>query len=347
MRSFVTVLLNALAAVGQNIILLDEPEAFLHPPQARLLGEVLARERRPDTQLIIATHSQDFLQGLLNVASVDLRIIRIQRDNSKNRTKELNRENTKAISNDPLMRYTSVLSGIFHKRVFVCEADSDCMFYNALLDLPDVHGSQYPDVLFTQAAGKHRMEKLTRTLRSLGVDVDVIADIDVLNDLDVLKKLVDALGGDWGVIGAQARPLKAAIEQKRLWADSEHVKENIQELLKNAPKADAFPKQLREEIEGLLRKTSPWDAVKQAGKAAIPAGDSTRNFQELRNLCGTIGLWIVPVGELEGFCRSVGSHGPKWLQNVLQSVNLATSDELSDARAFVKQIWNRIGSSSR
>jgi hypothetical protein len=55
------------------------------------------------------------------------------------------------------MRFSSVLSGVFHKRVMICEADADCMFYNAILDLPAVKGELEPDVLFIHAAGKHRM----------------------------------------------------------------------------------------------------------------------------------------------------------------------------------------------
>ena len=31
----------------------------------------------------------------------------------------------KAISTDPLMKYSSVMSGVFHERVIICEADAD------------------------------------------------------------------------------------------------------------------------------------------------------------------------------------------------------------------------------
>ena len=43
MRSFATVLLYVLVADNHSIQFLDEPEAFLHPPQARLVGELIAR----------------------------------------------------------------------------------------------------------------------------------------------------------------------------------------------------------------------------------------------------------------------------------------------------------------
>ena len=68
MRSFASVILHLLAPITPSILLLDEPEAFLHPPQARLLGEIIAKEKSPRAQLFVATHSSDVLQGLINVA---------------------------------------------------------------------------------------------------------------------------------------------------------------------------------------------------------------------------------------------------------------------------------------
>ena len=68
MRSFASVILHLLAPITPSILLLDEPEAFLHPPQARLLGEIIAKEKSHRAQLFVATHSSDVLQGLMNVA---------------------------------------------------------------------------------------------------------------------------------------------------------------------------------------------------------------------------------------------------------------------------------------
>lgn len=208
MRSFATVILRMLAPDTPSLLLLDEPEAFLHPPQARLLGEFIAKERPTRSQLFVATHSPEVLQGMLSAAPDSLRVIRIQRDGLVNRVKELDKSHARELNADPVMKFTSVLSGVFHKRVIICESDPDCMFYSALLDIPDVHGSQYPDVLFVQAGGKHRMHVLAGALRALDVNVDVIADIDVLNDETVLKNLVVALGGNWDDIWKEARPLR-------------------------------------------------------------------------------------------------------------------------------------------
>ena len=144
MRSFASVILHLLAPLTPSVLILDEPEAFLHPPQARLLGHVIGNERSERAQLFVATHSPDVLEGLVNVAAGHLRVLRIQREGNVNRVDVLDQDHVKEISVDPFMKYSSVLSGVFHERVVVCEGDSDCVFYNSLLALPDVHGDFYP-----------------------------------------------------------------------------------------------------------------------------------------------------------------------------------------------------------
>jgi hypothetical protein len=342
MRSFATVILHMLTPDTPSLLLLDEPEAFLHPPQARLLGEFIAKERPRHAQLFMATHSPDVLQGLLNVAPDHLRVVRVKRDGAVNRVKELDKARAKEISADPVMKFTSVLSGVFHQRVIICESDADCMFYSSILDVPGVHGSQYPDVLFVQAGGKHRMAALAEALRALDVDVDVIADFDLLNDEFVLARLVKALGGNWDEVRAKAHPLRVAIEQHKPWLNASEVAKGIREILDNAPAEGEFPRNLRGGIDAIFRKASPWDAIKAAGRAAVPAGQPSNHYEQLQAFCNGFGLWIVPVGELEGFCKLEGGHGPAWVQHVMENHNLATDPQLAEARAFIRQVWDRI-----
>ena len=337
MRSFASVILHLLAPITPSILMLDEPEAFLHPPQARLLGELIAKERSSRAQLFVATHSPDVLNGLLNVAPDNLRVLRIQREGMINHLKELDKERAKEISTDPLMKYSSVLSGIFHERVIICESDADCMFYSSILDLQEVHGNRQPDVLFVHASGKDRMAKLAKSLIELGVAVDIIADIDILRE--GIKGIVKTLGGDWQTIQPIVKKINDAIEKHKPWLDAEEIRKAILEKLGDEPLQGEFPKEKRSGIEAIFKKASPWDAVKEAGESAIPAGEGTRQFQKLQHLCKQIGLWIVPVGELEGFCKSVGGHGPKWVQQVIENYDLASDPDLQKARDFVREIW--------
>jgi len=65
-------------------ILVDEPEAFLHPPLARKLGHQLASKLKPEGSLMAATHSPDFLIGCLQ-ASPNVRVVRLEYSNGKSK----------------------------------------------------------------------------------------------------------------------------------------------------------------------------------------------------------------------------------------------------------------------
>ena len=66
-------LISAVMSLGQRILLMDEPEAFLHPTLSRHVGRVLAQTARDrNATLIAATHSSDFLFGCIQAAP-DLR----------------------------------------------------------------------------------------------------------------------------------------------------------------------------------------------------------------------------------------------------------------------------------
>lgn len=338
MRSFASVILHLLASGTASILLLDEPEAFLHPPQARLLGELLAREKPSNAQLFIATHSPDVLQGLVNVAPDHLRILRMRREGDINRVTTLDNEHIKLLGTSPVMKYSSVMSGVFHDRVIICEGDSDCHFYSSLIDIPEINGGQQPDVLFVNAGGKQRIAVLSEMLVSLGIPVDVIADIDVIRTETDLERIVMALGGDWPSIHGLARRVDAAIRKGKGWKDAAKVKEQIAGILETVSTTGEFPRASQRKIESLFREGTPWGYVKSAGESAIPSGQPSQDFRTLKDMCKEIGLWIVPVGELEGFCRDIGKRSG-WVQQVLEKFDLEESSELEEARTFVRGIW--------
>lgn len=339
MRSFTTVLLNVLVANNHTVQFLDEPEAFLHPPQARLLGEYIAEKRRGKSQLFIATHSTDILDGLLASGASKVRIIRIQRDGKINKVKELSKDKTLAIAKDALTKYSGVFKGIFYKHVIITESDGDCQFYSSFLNLKSIAGEKQPDVLFIHAAGKHRMGQLVETLKSLDVPVSVIADIDILNEENTFKNLFERLGGTWDELATAWRAIKTDVEARRPPMNVEQVKGLLLKQLNPLSGTEPFPKSVEQSIKQIFKTLSPWGAIKQAGRSALN-GPSVGHFDDIYRKCAAKGLWIVPVGELEGFCRSIAaSHGPDFVEKVLEQKNLETDTELQEARTFVNNIW--------
>jgi energy-coupling factor transporter ATP-binding protein EcfA2 len=341
MRSFAAVALHVLAAKTHSIQFLDEPEAFLHPPQARLLGRYIAESRRDKSQLFIATHSTDVLDGLIEGGANKVRIVRLRRDGDVNYVKELSKNKTQAVAKDTLTRFSRVFDGIFFEHVVVCESDADCMFYQSVLNLPSISGDRRPDVLFVHTAGKHRMVKLADTLRALDVPVSVIADIDVLSEENTFKLLVETLGGNWPEIQRHWKAVSDVVISQRPPLNAAQVASMIAGEIEGVAGTGEFPSKNESAIKRIFKTVSPWSALKQSGRSALPAGEATKHFDQLYEKCAKLGLWIVPVGEIEGFCRSIGSHGPGFVEKVLEDRNLESDEELKEAREFISKLWQR------
>ena len=339
MRSFAGVLL-ATSVGSESVMLLDEPEAFLHPPQARLLGATLVKNRGDKRQLFVATHSADIVKGILDANSPDVKVIRIQRNGSTNSVRLLDSARIRDLWNDPLLRFSNILDGLFHEGVIVCEADSDCRFYSALLDVTEIAdraaGRKRPDLMFTHCGGKARLPMVIRALREVNVPVRAVADFDVLADEPSLKGIVEALGLEWFSVSSDWRLVKAAVDLRKPDLNTADVKREFEQIMNKLTDA-TLPEAARLELQSLLRRTSAWSNAKLVGKAFVPSGDPSQACDRLLNTLRTAGLHVVEVGELEGFVRTVGNHGPKWVNAVLER-DLVADAELESARNFVKRL---------
>jgi energy-coupling factor transporter ATP-binding protein EcfA2 len=336
MRSFVGVLLNAFIS-SHSILFIDEPEAFLHPPQARLLGKMLAKDLPKERQLFLSTHSEDFLKGLLDAGINKLKIIRIQRDGSVNRVSSLTNIDIDRIWNDPLLRHSNVLNGLFHSKVVICESDSDCRFFSAVLSAQYNNTTSIaPDILFIHCGGKHRIPTAIKALNKLNVPIKVVSDFDVLNDTNPLKEIFEDLGGIWTDIENDWKIVKNGIEQKRPEFLTDDVKKEIETILLSTTQR-IFPKEKINEIQRALKKASAWSEAKEVGKAYIPSGEATKAFERMQLKLKKRGFLILEVGELESFVKSIGNHGPKWVSEVLTK-DLISDIELESSRQFVSQL---------
>jgi hypothetical protein len=114
------------------------------------------------------------------------------------------------------------------------------------------------------------------------------------------------------------------------------VKKDIDEILKKI-ESDSFPQRARKQIQEVLRRSSPWSTAKSVGTQYVPSGQPTQACVQLFNHLQSLGIFVVPVGELEGFAKTVGAHGPGWVNEVIKK-DLKADPELEAARAFVGKI---------
>ncbi len=333
-RSFVSIVARVVTE-NRSIQLIDEPEAFLHPPQARLVAEAVAAHGG-GRQTIVATHSSDIVQGLLSGNASRVSVVRLTRNDGQGSASYLPAGRVSELWNDPILRFSRVLDGLFHDGVIVTEADADCRFYEALANAAVASASR-PDIHYTYSGGKDRIPTVVAALAGLQVPVVTIADFDVLNSEQPLRKIVEAHGADWVTVEKDWNAVKLAVEAKSAFVGGDEFRREITALLRQVPPGETVPKVLLSKVKTLAKRASPWENVKANGIRAIAPGDATVTAQRLLTTLRTFGIFVAPLGEMEGFCRTIGGHGPRWVEEALKR-DLATDGELADARQFMNSV---------
>jgi hypothetical protein len=337
MRSFLGLML-ALITAQYPVLLVDEPEAFLHPPQARLLGRKLAAEAPERTQVFVATHSLEVLQGLLDPAEAPVTVVRLTREGTVNPVAVLPSGSLQGLWRDPLLRYSNVLQGLFHQGVVVCESDSDSRFYAAVLDVMREEDQSPPhDLLFSQSGGKQRLLTVVRALRAVRVPTRVVADIDLLREVEPVRALVEALDGRWDEeVETDLRVVQTGVSQLGASPLTEVVREAVTNILNGAD--TRLSREDAARIRDAARVEDGWARVKRGGIAALPQGDVSQRANRLLDTLAQRGVYVVPVGELERWVPEIGGHGPSWVSAVLDQNRHA--DPTLGARTFIQAVAN-------
>ncbi len=206
----------------------------------------------------------DILQGILEEKSRPTTVVRLDKVADKFTAGMVEPLQIQETWSDPLLRYSNLLDGVFHAGVVLCEGDSDCRFYNAVIStaLRGTAGSR--DLLFTHVGGKARLAKALQQLRRFHVRAAVIADIDVLNDRPILKGLVLASGGSWAEVEADYDTLVAAVESLGI----------------TVPSVDATRAEILKQLNGLPGKQAVPDRVADSIKAAVSLGSYIEPFMK-------------------------------------------------------------------
>lgn len=317
--------------------LIDEPESFLHPPQARIMGQIIGHTLSDQQQCFISTHSEEIIKGLLEVSPERIKIIRITRKEDTNYFSILNNDKFKDVWGDPLLKYSNIMSSLFHKSVVLCESDSDCKMYSVIESHLKQSTGKYSETLFIHCGGKHRMARIASALRALNIDIKLIADIDVLNDEQIFKGIVEAFGIEWTSVQNDYNKIVGNLHSPKEKINRNEAKTTINRIIDNSQAQDLSPKEIKE-IRNVIRTISKWDSIKSGGVNSIPSGDATSAFSNLNNILQENGIYIVPVGELECFIKSIGSHGPEWTNIVLETYPDINNPVYNQIRDFINNM---------
>lgn len=329
-KSYAGILFEVIGS-PRDITCIDEPEAFLHPPQMRRLGETLA-EHVPG-QLIVATHSSDILRGFLEGRKGKVRILRIQREDQINRIFEASPADIEALWTTPVLRFSNALEAIFHDQAILCEDDSDCRLFSSMADhLQTHHGENWPDTAYVPMGGKAGIPRAANVLRAVGVPVKAVFDFDLIGDKGIFRKAIEAFGGQWSEFEARWSQVEKAVLQITP-PSAQQIKDQVRALL-DGVEAEVLP---RQKVDELFRSRSAWADIKRYGIEGIPKGDARKECEMIVKQLAVLGIYLVPKGEIESFCPAVGGHGPRFVSRVLAEIPL-DDEQLHELRVFTRKV---------
>jgi ABC-type branched-subunit amino acid transport system ATPase component len=325
-RSFVGVVLSLLLSEGR-VILLDEPEAFLHPAQARQLGMWIADHASAvQGQIIVATHNANFLSGIL-VSDQPVDIFRMNRTDDLTTYTRISPEATSSLVTHPLLSSQRVLEAIFFRGVVVCEADADRAVYQTVA----TQFLQNQEAMFLHAHNKQSVPQVVKLLRAAHIPVVAIVDLDALNSDVDLHKLVSSLSdtGTEEIIAARNQ-LAALLGMPADNAILSNVRSNVEEFLKQLDEGKHNLSGARGALNRLRKLASDWYDLKTKGLSGFPP-EALEPGRELLESCRQQGLFLVPVGELESWLDLGTSRKNVWVVKALEALHDGTcTDELQD-----------------
>lgn len=300
-------MLTEIVAGDPSILLIDEPEAFLHPALSFKLGkEVAQASLETDKRVFVSTHSPSFVMGCIQ-SGAPVNIVRLTyRDNSAT-ARILPNDDILKLMRNPLLRSTGVMSGLFYESVIVTEADTDRAFYEEinerLLRFKPELG--IPNCLFINAQNKQTVQTIICPLRELGIPVVGIVDVDILKE-----------GGSvW------TNFLKGGFVPEISQQPLSHIRASLKKKL--------------EETGQDMKRHGGIEILDQNDKqAAIDLFDQLDAY----------GLFTVRNGELESWLKPLNAsgHGPSWLIDIFEKMG-----EDPDQQTYLKpasdDVWKFIG----
>lgn len=334
---------NAVAVLASFIVnehslfLIDEPETFLHPPQARTIGKNIV-ELSENKQCFISTHNIDFIRGVLEADSSRVKIIKIDRSENDNSFHLVDNEIITKISQDKNLKYTNILNGLFYKQLVLCEDESDCKFYSAILE--NVCPETYQNTLFCAVGGKYQFKKVVPLLKELKIRYKVIADIDLINNNNELKKLLDVIEeGSYAKIENEHINFLEKFEEgtNSQVKTQETIKEEIEKVFN---KAKYMSPDSVSRIKDILKDATKISVLKKGGKSILPSGECVKSFESVKGFLMEHGIFILDCGEIERLVPTVAGHGDAWVEKVFSEHQNIEDGVYGEARKFIEDVFS-------
>ena len=340
-RSTVAILASLIVNSNQ-LYLIDEPETFLHPPQARQLGRDIGELSR-GKQSFIATHNIDFIRGILESDSKRVKIIKIDRIGNDNVFNCLNNGSVEKIANDKNLKYSNLLNGLFYERVIICEDESDCKFYSAILET--INTEVYQSTLFCAVGGKGQFKRIIPLLKKMHINWYIIADIDLINNSKIVEGILNSINSDnYKEVKDSHKDFLDLFQES---VDSQikkqvDIQRCINDIFKKVQKDKYMSDETANRIKELLKNTNSFHLLKTSGVHAITSSECFKNYVTVNKYLRKNHIFLLECGEIERLIKTIPGHGIKWVDNVLETYPDIKDEIYIEARIFMQEIVNAI-----
>ena len=311
-------ILTEIIAGDPYVLLIDEPEAFLHPSLSFNLGKEIAQaSSSSDKRLFVSTHSPNFVMGCIQ-SGVRVNIVRLTYRAGVATARLLESKEILTLMRDPLLRSTHLLNALFYEFVVVTEADADRAFYQEINERLLMYKPEWgiPNCLFLNAQNKQTVQRIIEPLRRLGIPAAGVVDIDVLKE-----------GG-------------------RVW--SRFLESGFVPDLERTSLATSRGV-VYKRFEEIGRE------MKRCGGTLLLSEEDREAADNLFDRLEEYGLFVVRVGELETWLGKLNAsgHGPSWLIDVFTKMGddpekeVYMTPEDGDVWQFVGQVKKWLSNPNR
>lgn len=331
-------LLARIISDDRSIVIMDEPEAFLHPNQAWKLGFVLARVcRESSKQLICATHDRHFIDGLAQGAQEQLRICRLDNESTSSGLSytayQVPSSFWSTMRDKSRVRYSNVLECLFSNHVILVEGESDALFYQETLEFAAAKDPEIARILneliFLPTSGNSEFAPMIRLVKEMGPHVSLIGDLDLIANEERFEATINSVTGHVPTHLKEARKKIEELFDKDLQSgenDQDTLIRKLRETLTTETISDSARSLWTKHIDQLDKKRNDNRKNQLQRRIARRANLRTNDpavkdlIQDLLCDLDAVGVFLVPWGELEHFDEELLKKGKQdWVRNALDA----------------------------
>ena len=315
-KNFVSTYL-AIKSMNKRLILIDEPESFLHPPLARRFGEILAKMVKSDQQLFIVTHSEDIINGIISkIPATYFNIMRIEKHLNDNNIFIMSHDVRLKLKKSPIILMSNILKGLFSEKVYITESFSDSALYQNLM----IKYNDYSSFYFVNTESKDKIGDVIKIYDLMGVNNIAIYDFDYFrNDNTIRNSLKNKLG--------------ATKEYQQIYDKFKEARSYIETIAKD--NIDGFNYMIKKKQDEELSKMKD-ELYHKKGISCIKNKKVNRELNKLINDLKKYGIYILKTGELETVLKDIGyessSNKKTWIDGALEFVDSIDKDKLKKSK---------------